>query len=204
MALRQAKILPTLEEKRYITLQFLEAAFVSGNEVNITQVDGYGLTTLSGERFTYKDPVNTYVIFDERPKPSLLQRYGWFREHAETVPIVAYMPTHLLHDKTTGEVVNELILNGEETAALVRDGVSGNYELRELKITRGAIVEIFYDFNPDKLNRFYVADVKTDLISINYVANLVPFKHDMPSESPEDGSKTNQPYLNIKTEDLGF
>lgn len=204
MALRQAKILPTLEEKRYITLQFLEAAYVSGNEVNITQVEGYGLTTLSGERFTYKDPVNTYVIFDERPKPHLLQRYGWFREHAETIPIIAYMPTHLLYDKVTGEVINETLLDGTEMAKLVNTGEGDNYELKELKITRGAIIEIFYDFNPDKTNRFYVADVKTDLVSINYVANLVPFKHDMPSESPEDASKANQPYLKIKTEDMGF
>lgn len=204
MALRQAKILPTVEEKRYITLQFLEAAFVSGNEVNITQVEGYGLTTLSGERYTFKAPVNTYVIFDERPKPSLLQRYGWFRENAEVIPIVAYMPTHLLYDKSTGQVVNELLLNGKETSDLVKTGVSQNYELKELKITRGAVIDIFYDFNPDKLNKFYVADVKTDLISINYVANLVPFKYDMPSESPEDASKANQPYLNVKTEDMGF
>lgn len=55
MALRQAKIQPTLEEKRYITLQFLEAAFMSGSEVNITPVEAYGLSDLSGERFTYKD-----------------------------------------------------------------------------------------------------------------------------------------------------
>lgn len=204
MALRQAKILPTLEEKRYITLQFLEAAYVSGSETEIFQVEGYGLTTLSGERFTYQDPVNTYVIFDERPKPRLLQKYGWFREDAEIVPVVAYMPTHLLYDKSTGEVVNEVLLGGDDFQSLVQNGESPNYVLKELKITRGALVDIYYDFNPEKESRFYVADVKTDLVSINYVANLVPYKFEKPSETPQDGSKTNQPYLNIKTEDMGF
>lgn len=204
MALRQAKILPTLEEKRYITLQFLEAAYVSGSEVNIHQIEGYGLTTLSGERFTYLDPVNTYVIFDERPKPQLLKKFGWFREDSEIVPIVAYIPTHLLYDKVTGEVVNEVLLNGDDYQSLVQNQESPNYILKELKINRGALIDIYYDFNPEKKNTFYVADVKTDLISINYVANLVPFKNDKPSETPDDASKTNQPYLNVKTEDMGF
>ena len=204
MALRTAKILPTLEEKRYITLQFLEAAYMSGNEVNISQVESYGITTLSGERFTYKEPVNTYVIFNERPRPHLLQKYGWFREDAEIIPVVAYLPTHLLYDKVTGEVVNEVLLDGDQTHDLVQHGESSDYILKDLKITRGALIDIFYDFNPEKENRFYVADVKTDLVSINYVANLVPFKNDKASETPEDASKSNQPHLNTKTEDQGF
>jgi len=204
MALRQAKILPTLEEKRYITLQFLEAAYVSGSEVNIRQVEGYGLTNLSGERFTYMPPVNTYVIFDERPKPWLLQKYGWFRENAEIIPIVAYLPTHLLYDKVTNEVVNEVLLDGNQTQDLVKNNESTDYILKDLKITRGALIDIYYDFNPEKKNTFYVADVKTDLVSINYVANLVPYKNDKPSETPDDANKANQAHLNIKTEDMGF
>lgn len=204
MALRQAKIQPTLQEKRYITLQFLEAAYMSGSEVNIHQVKAYGLTTLSGERFTYENPVNCYVIFDERPTPKLLQKYGWFREDTDQIPIVAYIPTHLLYDKETEEVVNEVLLDGTESQMLVQTGESVHYELRELNIIRGAILDIFYDFAPEKLNKFYVADVKTDLVSINYVANLVPYKHDKPSETPEDANKSNQTFLNVKTEDMGL
>lgn len=204
MALRQAKIQPTLEEKRYITLQFLEAAFMSGSEVNITTVDSYGLTTLSGEHFTYDDPLNTYVIFDERPTPKLLQKYGWFRENADQIPIIAYIPTHLLYSKSTNEVVNELVLNGDDMQDLVQFGESANYELRELKIIRGTILDIYYDFAPTALNKFYVADVKTDLVSINYVANLVPYKNDKSSETQDDANRSNQTFFNTKTEDQGL
>jgi hypothetical protein len=204
MALRQAKIQPTLEEKRYITLQFLEAAYMSGSEVNITAVDSYGLSTLSGERFTYEDPVNTYDIFDERPTPKLLQKYGWFRENAEQIPIVAYIPTHLLYSKSTNQVINEIVLDGTESQELIQYGESTNYELKELKIIRGTILDIYYDFAPTALNKFYVADVKTDLVSINYVANLVPYKNDKSSETADDANKSNQTFFKTKTEDQGL
>jgi hypothetical protein len=204
MALAQAKIQPTLEEKRYITLQFLEAAYMSGSEVNIKTVDSYGLTTLSGEYFTYDDPLNIYVIFDERPTPKLLQKYGWFREGLETLPIVAYIPTHLLYSKSTNGVINEVLLDGNDMQDLVQYGESANYELRDLKVIRGTILEIFYDFSPEALNKFYVADVKVDLVSINYVVNLVPYKNDKTSETEDDANRSNQTFLNTKTEDQGL
>ena len=96
MALRQAKIQPTLQEKRYITLQFLEAAFVSGNRVAITPVTSYSLSKLSKETFVYGDKIDTYIIYDERPKVSLLKKFGWYREDEESLPQIAIIPTHLL------------------------------------------------------------------------------------------------------------
>lgn len=99
MALRAAKIQPTLKEKRYITLQFLEAAFMSGNRVIITPVDTMMLTSLSEEQFTYSDPIETYIIYTERPSVSLLKSHGWYREDQENVPQVAQIPTHLLYRK---------------------------------------------------------------------------------------------------------
>lgn len=204
MALRQAKIQPRIEEKRYITLQLLEASFVSGNEVDITPVDEYTLTDLSGEQFTYLPKVSTYVIFDERPKVHLLKNLGWYREDSEIVPIIAYIPTHLLYDKATDEVINEVKLNGNEMQQLVKTGESDNYRLRELKIVRGTLMEILYDFLDIKENKFYVSDVKVDTISVNYIARLVPFKNDKSSEAPQDANESNNTYLNIKTEDMGL
>lgn len=204
MALRQAKIQPTLQEKRYIILQFLEASYVSGNEVNITPVKAYGLTSLSGEEFVYDDTIGTYIIFDERPKVSLLKKLGWYREDSEIKPILAYMPTHLLYNKETGEVVNEVLLDGTETSQLVKTGESENYILKDLKVIRGTIVDIFYDFLSEKLNKFYVADVKVDTISINYIANLVPYKNNNEGEAPDDSNRSNNKFLNVKTEEVGL
>lgn len=203
MALRQAKIQPTVEEKRYITLQFLESAFMSGSAVSITPVNTYNLTDLSGETFTYLDKVNTFVIFDERPKVNLLKSLGWFREDAEVAPILAYIPTHLLYSKETDKVVNELLLDGTETQDLVKTGESANYELKELKITRGALVDIFYDFINENNNRFYVADVKVDLISINYIANLVPYKYDATKEGTEEQNPSNHSYIKFDSNKYG-
>lgn len=102
MALQQAKIIPSLREKRYYTLQLLEAATIGGNKVKITPVASHSVTELSGETFSY-DPykaVEAYIIFEERPKVSLLKSLGWFREDGETQPI-AYIPTHVLRNYTT-------------------------------------------------------------------------------------------------------
>jgi len=37
-------------------------------------------------------------------------------------------------------------------------------------------------------NLFYVTDVKVDTISINYVANLMPYKYDNPNEGEPDSN----------------
>lgn len=99
MALRKAKIQPTTDEKRYITLNFLESAYVSGTRVVITPVKKYSLSKLSGESFEYGTPVETFILYDERPKVSLLKRFGWYREDQEELPQIAHIPTHLLYRK---------------------------------------------------------------------------------------------------------
>ena len=292
MALRQAKIQPTLQEKRYITLQFLEASYVSGNRVIIRQVDTHELSTLSGETFTYKDPIETYIIYNERPKVSLLKKHGWYREDQENLPQIAQIPTHLLFRKygwndgvelsTTepeepedgdqwfdvneellytyfngswddgvevsteseiptssglryfniedsklytseegiGEVVNEVLLNGSDIGSLVKDGESEQYELKPLKISRGALIDVFYDFAPESslpgeeaeedfyrkidhstvINRFYVVEPHIDTISINYTCKIMAYKYDADKEAPEEVNPSNGEYLNFNSD----
>jgi hypothetical protein len=122
---------------------------MSGNRVIITPVDTLSLSALSGESFTYKAPIETYIIYNERPKVSLLRKFGWYREDVEELPQVATIPTHLLYSKSTGEVVNEVLLEGDEFQELVQTGESENYELRGLDIKRGTLIDVFYDFAPD-------------------------------------------------------
>ncbi len=203
MALKQAKITQQPNEKRYHTINLLEAAVISGTEVRITPVDTYKLTTLSGEKFTYLEPVDTYIILDERPKVHLLQRYGWFKEDSEIIPIIAYIPTHLLYRHTNDDgtlvterryitdteyidepkptVENYLVLKGNEFTQLLNTGSSTHFELKELPIKRGTLINIKYDFleHTKDVSTFYVTDVKVDTVSLNYIANLVPYKHDM-------------------------
>lgn len=212
MALRQAKVQPTVQEKRYITLQFLESAYMSGNRVIITPVDTYDLTVLSGEVFTYKDPVETYIIYDERPKVGLLKKFGWFREDVEELPQIAYIPTHLLYNKVTDEIVNEVLLFGDEMQDLIKFGESDTYELKPLEIKRGTLIDVFFDFAPDArttaanydgeinpfnrpiesstvINRFYITDPKMDTVSINYICKLMPYKYDAAKEFDEEGTE---------------
>ena len=108
MALRRAKILPTVQEKRHITLNFLEAAYMSGTRVVITPVTDYSLSTLSGESFEYGDSIETWIIYDERPKVSLLKRLGWYREDDEHLPQIAHIPTHLLYRKYGWSIGNSV------------------------------------------------------------------------------------------------
>lgn len=223
MALKRAKVQPTVQEKRYITLQFLESAYMSGNRVIVTPVNTYKLTVLSGEVFTYKDPVETYMIYDERPKVGLLKKFGWFREDAEELPQIAYIPTHLLYNKLTNTVVNEVLLEGAEIKELVETGESDTYELRPLEIKRGTLLDVFFDFSPEArtatetydgnispfdrpidsstaLNRFYVTDPKIDTVSINYTCKLMAYKYDAAKEATEDQNPSNGEYLEFDSD----
>jgi len=205
MALKAAKVTQTLNEKRYNTLNLLEASFQHGSETNIYPVLNADISDLGAETFEYNmnNPVNTYVIFNERPKPYLLQKYGWYKEGTEIIPILAYIPTHLLYNKvvtgepgeevTTYTIANETALLGDEVLEIVTTGESDDHILQHLKITRGAIIDIKYDFlsynNMDeRISRFYVVDAKVDLVSLNYIANLMPYKYKLPDEGAEDSN----------------
>lgn len=203
MALRQAKIQPSIQEKNYLTIQMLEAGYMQGSKVDITPVDEYNLTSLSGEQFTYKEPVETYIIYDERPKVQVLKKFGWYREDEENLPQLAYIPTHLIYNKTTGEVVNELALDGKEYADLVQNGVSDNYELKPLKIIRGTLIDVYYDFLPNAKNRFYVVDVHIDTVSINYTCRLMPYKFDKAKEGTEEQNPSNHSYIKFDSDKFG-
>lgn len=204
MALRQAKATPTIEEKRMMTLDFLEASYMHGNKVAIHTVDDYDVSILNAEDYKYNEPVETYIIFDDRPKVQLLKKLGWYREDDEIKPSLAYIPTHLLWETIqdleieTKQVANEIKLENKDYQELVKHGKHGSLSLEFLKVIRGTLVDIFYDFMPDTINRFYISEVRVDTVSINYVVKLVPYKYDATPQGDADG---NTPLLNIKTED---
>lgn len=386
---RNSRILPSLAEKRYYTLNFLESAVMGGSPVDITTVVDKEITDLSGEKFTYSDEkISTYVIFDERPKVNLLKTYGWYREDGP-VPIIAYIPTHLLYNKTGGDatvfkdfysgrvpdssnsyvnlpivikkgtviklqdsmfsgytsslrnsfyeeaagagtptnpiistfnrrinfnflegsyslslskfvngawvdalpsetapfensfvkwdpstleltykgtgnmtinycskestsypyfdenhvqtyinttsndlrtpngllsqvtqdikvpaVTNYDVLSGKELKDLVKEGESENFILSPLKIIRGTLVDIKYDFLPKMpdgsddpmgvTNRFFVADSKVDLVSMNYIASLMPYRYDIPKPTEEENEDINSQYIDFDTSKFGL
>lgn len=200
IAKKTAQLRQSTNEKKYYTLQLLESAFMLGSEVTITPVRNYKLDYKSGEKFEYKEPVDTYVIFDERPKVSLLQRLGWYREGQDT-PIIAYIPTHLLYSKKTNKVVNETTLYNKKFKSIIV-GTDREYELKPIVITRGAIIDIKYDFVENTDNKFYVANSKIDTVSLQYVAALVPYKHDAESVSSEDS--LNSEYINFEADQFGI
>lgn len=211
---RNSRILPSLAEKRYYTLNFLESAVMGGSPVDITTVESKDITDLSGEKFTYSDDkISTYVIFDERPKVNLLKTYGWYREDGP-VPIIAYIPTHLLYNKTGGAIANYDVLSGKELKALVKEGESENFILNPLKIIRGTLVDIKYDFLPKMpdgsddpmgvTNRFFVADSKVDLVSMNYIASLMPYRYDIPKPTEEENEDINSQYIDFDTSKFGL
>lgn len=215
-----SRIIPNLQEKRYYTLNLIESAVMSGSKVYIREVDRnkwkqtingeevYNpLTELSGEVFYYKkDPddntkdliIETYIIFDERPKVNLLKTLGWFREDG-VAPILAYIPTHLVYNINGKEVNNYDVFAGIDFRRLIKEGHTDKYELKPLEVIRGTLVDIEYDFLPkltdgkdDPLgitNRFFVADVKVDPISLNYVANLMPYRFPLDKTGEVDSAE---------------
>ena len=222
---RNSRILPSLDEKRYYTLNFLESAVMGGSPVDITTVVNKDITDLSGEKFTYSSTkLSTYIIFDERPKVNLLKTLGWYREDGP-VPVLAYIPTHLLYKKeivevepevfeTTYTVANYDVLNGTELKQLVKTGESDNFKLVPLKIIRGTLIDIKYDFLPklangddDPLgitNRFFAADSKVDTVSMNYIVNLMPYRYDIPKPTEEENEDINSQYIDFDTSKFGI
>lgn len=192
---KNVKVQPAKTEKYNLTLQFLESAYMNGNDVIITQVDEYELTELTREVKTYKEPINAYIIYDERPKVNLLKNFGWYREGEES-PNIAYIPTHYLYDKESEEAVWGEIISGKDYQDLVKYGESDRYILKPLKIIRGTLIDVFYDFLPDSINRFQVVDVRVDTVSINYIASLRPYRYRV--EPKEDG--TQEQYLDFDSE----
>jgi len=152
MAKASARILPSIEEKRYVTLQFLEGAFISGTRVRITPVKTYTISDLSKETYTYDTPVDCYIIYNERPKVSLLKQHGWYRDNQEgPLPQIAQIATHLLYTKGDVSIpVHDVQLLGNNMRALVKTGQSDNYILKPLVIKRGTLIDVFYDFAPPK------------------------------------------------------
>ena len=230
MATRKAQIVPTLKEKRYYTIQFLEAATVGGSPTLIRTVESYSLSRLSKEQITLsEEKLPVHVIFEERPKPSLLQRLGWEKEKIGNA-ILAYIPTHILRNIETGEVENYYFLKNKDIKLLVEventpDGAINacdiynpdgtprvpdeacKYYLEPLKITRGALIDIQYDFVPKgtKESMFYVTDVQVDLVSLNYIAALMPYKYDIdPEDIDKENVDNNIIYLNIDSDNLGL
>lgn len=197
------KVQPQVNEKYNITLQFLESAFINGNDVIITQVDNYELTELAGEKFTYKEPFNAYIIYDERPSVYLLKNLGWYREGNEN-PSIAYISTHVLKDKRTGEIIWGEVIDGQDYQLLVKQGESQNYKLEPIKIIRGTLIDVFYDFLPESRNRFYVTEVKVDTVSINYIVSLKPYKHIVGPEYEDkeavEQNPSNHKYLDFDSD----
>lgn len=204
MALAQAKIQPTIKEKRFMTIQFLEAAFMSGNRVKIHPVKTYNISELSGESFTYEEPIETYIIYDDRPKVSLLKSLGWYREDESIKPQIAQVATHLIYRKSDDTIVNEILLNGNEIQQLTETGESDNYILKPLKILRGTLIDVYYDFMPTNINRFYVVEPKVDTVSINYTCNIMPYKYDEPHQAAEEQNPANGTYLKFNSDEHGI
>lgn len=234
-----SKIVPTIQEKRYYTLQLLESSVMSGSKVSINTVNKKEITKLSSEKFFYNnDNIETYCIFDERPKISLLKSLGWYREDGP-IPIIAYIPTHLLYKikrvrqlseenklevVTTTNINNYDVIKGQQLKDLVKEGISDDYILKPLDIVRGTLIDIEYDFlpniytletgenglpklttKPDPLgvtNTFFVTEVRVDPISLNYIANLMPYRFEAESQTETD--TTNETYIKFDTEDYGM
>ncbi len=229
MALQQARILPSITEKRYYTLQLLEAAVISGNKVKITPVHEHSLSDLSSETFVYDNSkaIETFIIFNERPKVNLLKSLGWYREDGE-VPIIATIPTHILREYdidqddsiVPGDPVNFYVLRDTDIKELVHDGRTQDYILDSLPIIRGTKIDIEYDFLPQiynpatdeyindprgHVNTFFVADVKVDTVSLNYTVKLIPYRHSIDKASlTKPNNEINMEYLNFDSSEFGL
>lgn len=153
---------PTLNEIDLLQKQFLEASYMGGTLVKYFRIMDVDVTKISSEKWTYRDPVELHIVYDKRPKVSLLKRLHWYREDSDIQPAIMYVPSKV---------------NGESFLA-----------------RRGDLIEVHSTVNVNEVDsRFMVSEVRTDIVSLMWICNVVPWRaqEDAPTET------LNNKWLNI-------
>jgi len=161
---------PSTREINLITGQFLEAAKLQGTSVRVKLVD-------SAERDLYKDPDYKFkivkdldIILDEQPTRNILETYGWYNEHDEQMPLIAYISKH------------------DDQGKLVRPTV-GSMVIIPYTLAEDTILE----------RRYIVSDAKlTNPGSWMWICKLTPYRKDFENErDPEEDYDDNFDFINF-------
>lgn len=88
-----ARMRPSGKELALQRKMFEEAAFSGGTTVKYQSVCARSLTDISDELYKWAEPVEMDIIYDERPKISLLKRMNWYSEDPDIQPKIMYIPS---------------------------------------------------------------------------------------------------------------
>jgi hypothetical protein len=87
------RISPNKSEIKLHKQMFNSAAKMGGTRVSIRQVASATITGVSSEVFEYQEPIEVDIVYDQRPKVSLLKRYNWYSEDPSIQPQIMYIPS---------------------------------------------------------------------------------------------------------------
>lgn len=159
---KHVKTTPTAKEIELQTKFFEEASYMGGTPVLFYPVKNKVISAVSSEFFEYEDPLSIDIIYDERPKISLLKRLNWYTEDQDIQPRIMYIPS----------------------------SVGG----KKISVVRGAKVRVNSTISPnDSTDLFMISQVRTELVSLFYICNVVPFRE---QQSPDNDQSLNNRWLN--------
>lgn len=93
MDTKHVKITPTNLELELFKQFFSESSYMGGTRVKYQTIKSRVLSDISDEYYEWNDPIELDIIYDERPKVSLLKRLNWFTEDPSIQPKIMYIPS---------------------------------------------------------------------------------------------------------------
>lgn len=143
-------MIPNIDELSYLREQFVEATTLHGRLADFYQIDHIKWKNTDND-IIYMDPVKVSYTLDINPSIKLIDKYGWFTNEQEPLPILAYI---------TFTDINNKPIKIEERCLI-------------------DIVSMISIDGTTKVNKFIVNAVSTDLELNQAVLNLTPYREEL-------------------------
>ena len=160
---------PSFKELELYRKNFVEGANLQGRSGNLYQVDKVEQVN-TDEYYTWKSPVIVSYYLMQNPKKSVLLKYGWYNEAADSKPIICYL---------TFKDADNKDIDPSEGAILEVSTMSNPHEDKS------------YD-----TRKFDIVKVQTDYDLAMFVCNLAPHREHLkpvnPTPTPEDPTNENR------------
>ena len=162
------KLMPSFKEIDLMRKVFEEGANLQGRSGLLYQVDESKQFN-TDEEYKYKAPVRVSYYLSQNPKKSVLMKYGWYTEDADSKPIICFLT----------------FLDSDNSPIYPSEGAI-------LELSARLEPHVYQDYQS---TQFDIVKVQTDLDQAMFICNLAPhrirLKQNQPMQTPEDMGNEN-------------
>lgn len=121
-------LLPDEKELEFLREQFVESTGLHGRVAKLYQVDHEKWKRTDAE-YLYKEPVEINYTLDAEPSVKTLSKYGWYTEHQDSLPLLAYCTYHDIDNRPV-EFVEGCILEITSKKSIQEN----DYNIRKFRV----------------------------------------------------------------------